>query len=61
MVFIGFVFLCQTSSSYLIINTYFILLLISFFVMVVAILKKGTPSKNTFDQKFYDDADLGPS
>jgi hypothetical protein len=28
--------------------------------MVLRILKNGSPSKYTFDQKFYEDEDLGP-
>lgn len=55
-----FVILCSLPLSLLFLQLYLFFLTGSLIWMVIAILKNGKPSSHTFEDRFYDDADLGP-
>jgi len=55
-----FVILCSLPVSLSFLQLYLFALIGSLLWMVITILKNGKPSSHTFDDRFYDDADLGP-
>ena len=57
---VSFVILCSLGLSFVFLQLYLFALTGSLIWMVITILKNGEPSKHTFDERFYEDADLGP-
>lgn len=55
-----FIALCSLELPFLFLQLYLFGLTGSLIWMVITILKNGAPSSYTFDEKFYEDADLGP-
>lgn len=55
-----FVILCSLPVSLVALQLYLFALTGSLIWMVITILKNGEPSSHTFDERFYDDTDLGP-
>ena len=55
-----FVILCSLPLSIVLLQLCFFLLTGSLIWMVVTILKEGDPSVHSFDERFYEDEDLGP-
>lgn len=57
---LSFVVLCSLNISPIFLQTYFFGLVGALIWMVITILKHGNPSAHTFDERFYEDEDLGP-
>jgi hypothetical protein len=57
---VAFVVLCSLSLSFVFPQLYLFGLTGSLIWMVITILKHGEPSSHTFDDRFYEDAALGP-
>ena len=55
-----FVILCTLPVSLIFLQLYLFALTGSLIWMVITILKNGEPSRYTFEERFYEDADLGP-
>ena len=55
-----FIILCSYSLSFVFLQLCLLALTGSVIWMVITILKNGQPSERTFDERFYEDADLGP-
>lgn len=55
-----FIVLCSLPLSLIFLQLYLFGLTGCLIWMVITILKNGQPSTKTFDQTFYEDADLGP-
>lgn len=55
-----FVILCSIPLSIVFLQLYLFGLTASLIWMVITILKNGEPSRHTFDERFYEDTDLGP-
>lgn len=55
-----FLVLCSLSLSFIFLQLYLLALTGSLIWMVITILKNGDPSRYTFDERFYEDRDLGP-
>ncbi len=56
-----FLILCSFPLSFVFLQLYLFGLTACFIWMVLAILKDSDPSIHTFDERFYEDADLGPT
>lgn len=56
-----FIILCSFQLSFIFLQLYLFGLTISLIWMVITILKNGKPSIHTFSERFYQDADLGPT
>jgi hypothetical protein len=57
---VAFVVLCSLSLSIVFLQLYLFGLTGCLIWMVITILKNGEPSSHTFEDRFYEDADLGP-
>ena len=57
---VAFVVLCSLSFSIVFLQLYLFGLTGCLIWMVITILKNGEPSSHTFDDRFYEDTDLGP-
>ena len=57
---VGFIILCSLSVSLVFLQLYLFGLTGCLIWMVITILKNGDPSTHTFDDRFYEDEDLGP-
>jgi hypothetical protein len=57
---VAFVILCSLSLSFAFLQLYLFGLTGCLIWMVITILKHGQPSSHTFDERFYEGADLGP-
>lgn len=57
---LGFVVLCSLELSLVFLQLFLFALTGSLIWMVITILKNGEPSRRTFDERFYEDSDLGP-
>lgn len=55
-----FVVLCALPLSFVFLQLYLTGLTGCLIWMVITILKNGEPSVHTFDERFYEDEDLGP-
>ncbi|HEX8038328.1 MAG TPA: hypothetical protein VF490_04235 [Chryseosolibacter sp.] len=55
-----FIVLCSFNISIVFLQLYSFGLTGSLIWMVITILKNGQPPPETFDEKFYEDQDLGP-
>ena len=55
-----FVILCSLSIPFIFLQLYLFGLTGCLIWMVITILKNGEPSPHTFDERFYEDTDLGP-
>ena len=55
-----FIVLCSLSLSLIFLQLYLFGLTGCLIWMVITILKNGKPSSKTFDERFYEDSDLGP-
>lgn len=55
-----FIVLCSFQLSIVFLQLYLLGLTLSLIWMVMTILKNGKPSLQTFDERFYEDADRGP-
>lgn len=58
--FLLFIILCSLALSLVVLQLYLFALTGGLIWMVITILKDGKPSEHSFDEKFYDDSDLGP-
>jgi len=56
----AFVILCSLPLSLVFLQLCFFLLSGSLIWMVITILKEGDPSSHRFDERFYEDEDVGP-
>ena len=57
---IVFIILCSFNISIVLLQLFSFGLTGSLIWMVITILKNGQPPPETFDEKFYEDRDLGP-
>lgn len=57
---VAFIILCSLELSFVFLQLFLFALTGSLIWMVVTILKNGEPSQHTFDERFYEDTDLGP-
>ena len=57
---LSFVILCSLPISFIFLQLYLFGLVGCLIWMVLTILKNGEPSRHTFDERFYEDEDLGP-
>ena len=57
---VSFVILCSLQISFVFLQLYLFGLMGCLIWMVITILKNGEPSRHTFDERFYEDRDLGP-
>ena len=57
---VGFIILCSFPLSFIFLQLYLFALTGCLIWMVITILKNGEPSVHTFDERFYDDEDMGP-
>ena len=57
---VGFIILCSYPLSFIFLQLYLFALTGCLIWMVITILKNGEPSVHTFDERFYEDEDLGP-
>ena len=55
-----FIVLCSLGLSFVYLQLFLFALTGSLIWMVITILKNGEPSHYTFDDRFYEDEDLGP-
>ena len=55
-----FIVLCSLQLSLVFLQLYLFALPGSLIWMVITILKNGEPSKHLFDERFYEDSDVGP-
>lgn len=55
-----FIILCSLELSFIFLQLFLFALTGSLIWMVITILKNGEPSKYTFDERFYEDSDVGP-
>jgi hypothetical protein len=55
-----FIVLCSLELSFIFLQIVLFVLTGSLIWMVITILKNGEPSKYTFEDRFYEDKDLGP-
>lgn len=55
-----FIIFCSLGLSFVFLQLYFFAMTGSLIWMVLTILKNGEPSHQTFDERFYEDRDLGP-
>jgi len=55
-----FIILCSLPLSIVFLQLYLFCLTGCLIWMVVTILKNGEPSRHAFDDRFYEDTDLGP-
>lgn len=55
-----FIILCSLPVPFVFLQLYLLGLLGSLIWMVITILKNGEPSPHTFEERFYEDEDLGP-
>lgn len=55
-----FIILCSFPLPFVFLQLYLLGLLGSLIWMVITILKNGEPSPHTFEERFYEDEDLGP-
>ena len=55
-----FVIVCSIPLSIVFLQLYLFGLTASLIWMVITILKNGEPSRHTFEERFYEDTDLGP-
>lgn len=55
-----FIVLCSLPVSLVFLQLYLLGLTASLIWMVITILKNGKPSQHTFEERFYEDSDLGP-
>lgn len=55
-----FIVLCSLELSLVFLQLFLFALTGSLIWMVITILKNGEPSRRTFDERFYEDSDLGP-
>ena len=55
-----FVVLCSLNLSFIFLQLFLFALTGSLVWMVITILKNGEPASHTFDERFYEDSDLGP-
>jgi hypothetical protein len=58
---VAFVILCSLQVSFILLQLYLFGLTGCLIWMVITILKNGEPSAHTFEDRFYEDADLGPN
>ena len=58
---VAFVILCSLQVSFILLQLYLFALTGCLIWMVITILKNGEPSTHTFEDRFYEDADLGPN
>lgn len=56
-----FIVLCTMPLSLIFLQLYLLALTGSLIWMVITILKNGEPSRYTFEERFYEDRDLGPN
>lgn len=56
-----FLVLCTMPLSLVFLQIYLFALTGSLIWMVITILKNGEPSRYTFEERFYEDSDLGPN
>jgi len=57
---VAFVVLCSLPIAIVWLQLAHLVLTGSLIWMVITILRNGEPSRYTFDERFYEDADLGP-
>ena len=55
-----FIVLCTMPLSIIFLQLYLLALTGGLIWMVITILKNGEPSRYTFEERFYEDRDLGP-
>lgn len=52
--------LCSLELSFIFLQLYLFALTGSLIWMVITILKNGEPPEHTFEERFYEDSDVGP-
>lgn len=57
---LSFVILCSFPLSFVFLQLYLFGLVACLIWMVITILKNGEPPAHTFEERFYEDEDLGP-